>query len=82
MSFNTSQNPNMWILQYDKYKDKKLDSLFYTGFEQFCHDYRAVMWASEHLQQQMRNKNLGPAFWFEKMDNFVAQRKDLGVVLV
>ncbi len=69
-------------VQYDTYKDRKLDSLFYAGFERFCHDYRAVMWASENLQQIMRAKHMGADFWFNKMDNFVDQRKDLGVILV
>jgi hypothetical protein len=77
-----NQNPNVWLLQYDNYKDKKLDSLFFTGFCNFCTEYRAVMWGPEHLIASIRAKILGETLWRDKMAHFDQQRKALGVVLV
>jgi hypothetical protein len=75
-------NPTVWMMQYDVYKDRKLDSLFFGGFEQFCTKYRGVMWSTEQLQQAIRRCNLGAPYWESKMDQFAAQRKNLKVKLV
>ncbi len=75
-------NATVWMMQYDAYKDRKLDSLFFGGFEAFCNKYRGVMWSTEMLQQSIRKANLGPPYWENKMDQFVQQRKALKVKLV
>ena len=77
-----NQNPLLWIMQYDNFKDRKLDSIFYAGFEAFCNQYRAVLWGAERLVLDIRNKNLGDAHWSDKLAHFAAQRKELGVILV
>ncbi len=77
-----NQNPMVWIMQYDQFKDRKLDSIFFAGFEKFCNAYRAVLWGAEALQVAMRKKNLGEGYWTDKMAHFAQQRKDLGVILV
>lgn len=71
-----------WQLQYDKFKDRKLDSLFYTGFEKFTDVYRGVMWKVEEMQKFIRIKNLGVAYWDNKADQFKIARKTLGVKLI
>lgn len=75
-------NATVWMMQYDSYKDRKLDSLFFGGFESFCTKYRGVMWSTEMLQQAIRKANLGPPYWENKMDQFVEQRRALKVKLV
>jgi hypothetical protein len=82
MSVGTVYNPNIWMMQYDNFKDRKLDSLFYGGFEEFCESYRAVTWSTEYFQQAVRAKNLGAEFWLEKMATFHDMREMLGVKLV
>ena len=62
----------------DVYKDRKLDSLFFGGFEQFYTKYRGVMWSTEQFQQlAVRRCKLGAPYWEGKMDQFAAQRKNL-----
>ena len=56
--------------------------LWHTHIHTCTHTYIHTLTYTHPLLMQMRIKNHGPAFWFEKMDNFVKQRKDLGVVLV
>lgn len=75
-------NANIWMMQYDNFKDRKLDSMFYNGFENFCESYRAVTWSTEYFQQLVREKNLGSEFWLEKMSQFHDMRDMLGVKLV
>ena len=82
MAEGTAGNTTVWMMQYDVYKDRKLDSLFFKGFEQFCDKYRAVTWSTEMLQQAMRTTNLGASYWDTKMDQFHEQRKQLRVNLV
>jgi len=77
-----NQNPLVWILQYDNFKDRKLDSLFFAGFEKFCLAYRAVLWGAESLQLAIKTKNIGDGHWSDKISHFVQQRKELGVILV
>jgi len=77
-----NQNPLVWIMQYDTFKDRKLDSMFFGGFESFCLTYRAVLWGAESLQLAIKVKNLGDAHWSDKISHFVQQRKELGVILV
>ena len=36
-------NATVWMMQYDAYKDRKLDSLFFGGFEAFCKKYRGAV---------------------------------------
>ena len=71
-----------WQLQYDKYKDKKLDSLFFKGFEQFTEVYRGVMWKTEEMQKKFKIANLGEPFWEDKANQFTSTRKTLGVRLL
>ena len=82
MAEGTAGNSTLWMMQYDAYKDRKLDSLFFKGFESFCSEYRAVTWSTEMIQQAMRNTNLGAFYWDIKMEQFHEQRKQLKVNLV
>jgi len=77
-----NQNPLVWILQFDTFKDRKLDSMFFAGFENFCNSYRAVLWGAESLQLAIKKKNLGDTHWSDKISHFAQQRKELGVILV
>ena len=75
-------NVTTYSRQYDKYKDRKLDSMFYGGFERFTHDFRGVMWKTEEFQRNVRVQNLGVAYWEDKMAQFADVRGTLGVKLV
>ena len=75
-------NVTKWSLQYDKFKDRKLDSLFYGGFEKFTDVYRGIMWKTEEIQCKIRAHNLGEAYWENKGEQFTTVRRTLGVKLL
>lgn len=75
-------NPTIMSRQFDKYKDRKLDSLFFGGFERFTYDFRGIMWKVEDLQKTMRMQNLGVPYWEDKQAQFADVRKTLGVKLI
>lgn len=67
----------IWVLQYDTFKDPKLDALFLAGFDDFVCKNPSSTWQVEYLQRLIMEANLGTAYWEKKMEQFRITRADM-----
>jgi hypothetical protein len=66
-------------LLYNDYANKKLGVMFYDGFEKFVNDHPRILWMAMQLQDKVRSRHLGEAYWLKKMAQFKYVREELGI---
>lgn len=76
----TGRVEHIFNVRYETYKDKRLNGVLFTSFENFCYQQPILMWGAQNIQQQFRKHCLGEAYWVKKMEQFRLVRKEMKVV--
>lgn len=77
-----SRSVKLWYLQFDKFSNRKLNTLFLDGFDNFILNNPSALWMAQSLQRSFMGHNLGEEYWDKKLSQFIQQRKDMDIQLM
>jgi hypothetical protein len=77
-----SRSIKLWVIQFDKFRNPKLNTIFLDGFDAFILNNPSALWMAQSLQRSFMIHNLGEEYWDKKLSQFIQQRKDMDIQLM
>jgi len=77
-----SRSIKLWVIQFDKFCNPKLNTIFLDGFDAFILNNPSALWMAQSLQRSFMIHNLGEEYWDKKLSQFIQQRKDMDIQLM
>ena len=76
------RNAKKWMLAWPDFMNKALGAIFLPEYEAFTDENPSTLWMIQLLQKRIMEKNLGVAYWNNKVEQFMDMRKEIGVTMV